>query len=207
MAGQDAFRKRLQTAIDMVFSGNVSAAAEGLGVLQPTLHKILAGRIGESKASTVALLADRLGVKVSWLRGDSDDPVEYPTDLAPQRSIPLGHHLVLAYHYRQVNDYRDWIRQLGRPKTKAGKALLEAFLAWDRDSTREELTGRTPKQNVLTAYVSGLPEMPPEHLDWLRSSLAENVAFHRLVVRRLEDLGEKPQAYQRTQRTAGLVSL
>jgi hypothetical protein len=207
MPGQDAFRERLQTAVDAVFNGNVSAAAEGLGVLQPTLHKILTGRTRESKPSTVGLLADRLGVMVAWLRGESDDPVDYGPGADPPRSIPLGHHLVIAYFYTQVNGYRDWIRQLGKPKTKAGRRVLDAFLTWDAKSVEEELPGTHVKGQVAVACVAASGVEAPEHLDWLRSALAENVALHRLVVRTLERLGEKPQAYRRSWHGPGEIAL
>src|SRR4051794_14655556 len=76
MARQAKLRQRLRQAVDSVFDGNVSAAAEGLGVSQPTLHKILSGKTHESKPSTVAHLADRLGVSEAWLRGEADPAID-----------------------------------------------------------------------------------------------------------------------------------
>src|SRR5688572_19452325 len=116
MDGQVAFRKRLRQAVDAVFDGNVTAAAAGLGVSQPTLHKILSGKTRESKSSTIAHLADHLGVPESWLRGGSEPLVDTTGDpvaaLLPDRVF-----LVSKYYHRQARDYETWIQSIGVPQT------------------------------------------------------------------------------------------
>jgi hypothetical protein len=194
MASQDAFRQRLKEAIDAVFSGNVLAAAEGLGVLQPTLHKILTGKTRDSKQSTISLLAERLGVSEAWLRGASDTVVGYRPSGGPQ-----AHDLVIAYFTRQTSKYRKWLAGIGKPKTRAGKKILDAFWAWDEDFIKKGMEGPYPERDVILACLDSDPtadsreHLPSEHLDWLRAAMAEDIALYRLVVSSLKRLGETPR--------------
>jgi hypothetical protein len=190
-----------------VFAGNATAAAEGLGVSQPTLHKILTGKTRESKRSTIDQLATRLGVSTAWLLGESDQPLDYG-DLTAKGSISLEYELVLAYYYRQVNTYREWIWHLGKPRTRPGADILEAFVHWDNHETKEGLEGRPPRQQLVgacsRAYRSG---RPVGHLEWLQASLTSDVAHHRLVVQSLEHAGEKPKPYRPRRFGPGIISV
>jgi transcriptional regulator with XRE-family HTH domain len=207
MSSQARFRTRLQTAVDAVFAGNVTAAAEGLGVSQPTLHKILTGKTRESKRSTVDQLATRLGVSTAWLIGESDEPVVYG-DHTVKASVSLEYELVLAYYYREVNSYREWIWRLGKPRTQMGTEILTAFLRWDEHDTKEGLEGTTPRQQLAVAcYRASKSGQPASHLEWLRASLASDVALHKLVVQSLKQAGEKPKPYRPMRFGPGIIAV
>lgn len=191
-------------AVDAVFAGNASAAAEGLGVSQPTLHKILAGKTREPKRSTVELLATRLGVSTAWLVGETDKPLDYAD--RPKTSISLDYELVLAYYYRQVNTYREWIGRLGKPQTQVGAEILEAFVRREDHDTKEGLEGDSPRQRLLhSCYRAHGFGRLAGHLEWLRASFASEVALHKLVVQSLKQAGEKPSPYRPTRFGPGII--
>jgi len=197
MTGQAAFRRRLQLAVDAIFDGNVSSAAAGLHVSQPTLHKILSGKTRESMPSTVAHFADRLGVSEDWLKGgyDShiDDPIEFggiPTDVTPLR-------LLAFYGPRYARDKIQWIESITAPKTEYGKKILEAYQAWRSRRTVEvgDLIRACGFGAVSARIAAGkAPRWAPEHLATLRAETHAELRTLDFVVSTLRRLGESPSA-------------
>lgn len=191
MPSQAAFRKRLQTAVDAIFAGNVSAAAEGLDVSQPTLHKILSGKTRESKGSTISHLAARLGVPEAWLRGEKDPSIDglKQDDIA----IGLGQILVSRYFSRQWEDYVGRLGRLGNPTTEAGDRIFSAFEGWRSQD-------RKPRGDLLRACMFGAleaqiaegkrPRPPVEHLEAVRAVSAADVELLRFTVSTLRRLAE-----------------
>lgn len=193
MASQARFRKRLRQAVDAVFDGNVSAAAEGLGVSQPTLHKILSGKIKESKPSTIGLLADRLGVPEAWLRGEPDPQIDdIHHDFGFQ--IEPGFLLLLRYFQRRGSDYRSWLSKVKEPQTDVGAKILEAYAKWRHDASTSELIVEAAFGAVAAQFQAGLksPGFVPEHLRALRAQGNGHLAILELTVSALKRLGEGP---------------
>src|SRR5690349_11832056 len=106
MNRQEIFRSRLSLLVDWLFDGNVNRAAEELDVYQPTLHKILSGGIRESKSSTIADLASRLGVPEPWLRGDTETLITPPQEGG---SYIRWYEALMLYHRHREAPYREAI--------------------------------------------------------------------------------------------------
>jgi hypothetical protein len=196
MTGQAKFRKRLRLAVDAVFDGNLSAAAQGLGLSQPTLHKILSGKIQESKASTVAVLADRLGVSEAWLRGEPDstiDDVRHPSGFHLGQGLPL----LARYSERRKRDYVSWLERVTEPRTEAGAKILEAYARWSKEgaSAQSDLIREAAFGAVASQFTTGSksPGPIPEHLRAIRALSNGHVALLELTVSALKRLGESPK--------------
>ena len=195
MTGQAAFRRRLHLAVDTIFEGNVSSAAAGLDVSQPTLHKILSGKTRESKASTVAHLADRLGVPEDWLRGAYDSYLDDPIEVAGNSTNVTPLRLLAEYARRYSHDRIQWIDSITAPKTKYGKEILEAYRAWRNRRTIEEgnLIRACGFGAIDAQIVAGkTPSWAPEHLDTLRANTNLELRMLDFVVSTLRRLGESP---------------
>jgi transcriptional regulator with XRE-family HTH domain len=194
MGRQGRLRKRLQEAVDAVFDGNVSAAAEGLGLSQPTLHKILSGKTKESKPSTVAHIADRLGVSEAWLRGERDpdiDDVQHPAGF----QVGPGLLLLARYFRRKSRDYNDWLAGV-EPRTEPGAKILEAYTRWSREAfTAESDLIREAAFGAVAAQMEAGAKSPgfiPEHLRAIRQLENGRVAVMELTVSALKRLREGP---------------
>jgi transcriptional regulator with XRE-family HTH domain len=192
MNGQLAFRERLQLVVDAIFGGNVTSAAKQLGVSQPTLHKILSGKIHGSKASTVEHLADRLGVSEAWLRGQPDPTLDASDDL-PRGAAELR--LLERYYARHTQLHASWIEATDGPQTAAGRRILKAYRAWMYRQTRPEweLIRQAAHSGVQAQIQAGKqPEFLPEHLATTRAFLHAEVALLALVRSALRQLDEVP---------------
>jgi hypothetical protein len=185
----------LRQAVQAVFDGNVSAAAEGLELSQPTLHKILSGKTKESKPSTVAHLADRLGVSESWLDGAPDpllDDVVHPSGF----QIPPELLLIGRYFARKEMDYSSWLLGITEARTAAGARILELYTAWNEEaSAAQGDLIREAAFGVVAAQIAGGSKNPgfiPEHLRAIRALGNGRLALLELVVTALKRLGEAP---------------
>jgi hypothetical protein len=196
MAGQAAFRKRLQQAVNAIFDGNVTAAAEGLEISQPTLHKILSGKIKDSKASTISHLAKRLGVSEAWLRGANDPSIDNQTHPAVF-PLPASAYLISRYFSAKRSKYIRWIERLGTPRTEAGAEIVEAYREWMtskiQDKPRGDLVRACSFADLEPRISAGKGAMTPEHLKASRAVHAVDLAILELVVRTLKRLGEQPR--------------
>ena len=133
-----AHRKRLQQIVDYVFDGNVKAAAEAAGVEQPTLHRILAGRVREPRISTLERLADRFGIPLAWILGElpnaelgaapvRDELAKFVGGLT-SRDLPLWWRIIALYYRRAQRDDRQAI-ETAKPTSDAARVLLDHY--WD----------------------------------------------------------------------------
>ena len=91
---------RLQQVVDVLYAGNETAAAEDAGVLQSTLHRILAGTTIDPKVSTLQLLADGFGVPVEWLMGQGNLSAPPEDDWIDQYDFP-DWFAILYWHWRK----------------------------------------------------------------------------------------------------------
>ena len=91
---------RLQQVVDVLYAGNETAAAEDAGVLQSTLHRILAGTTTDPKVSTLQLLADGFGVPIEWLMGQRQLSAPPEDDWIVQYDFP-DWFTILYWHWRK----------------------------------------------------------------------------------------------------------
>jgi hypothetical protein len=195
MTRQAVLRKRLQIAIDAIFDGNVTAAAAGLGLSQPTLHKIVAGKIGESKSSTIARLADQLGVTESWLGGNYEPEIDGPLDLGDVPSGSIGLKLIANYSDRHTRDRTEWIERITAPRTEPGRRILEAYRAWMYRQPSEEfvLLNECWLASTEAHRTAGKgPRVPAEELATYRAQTHFKLAMLDFVIATLRRLGESP---------------
>lgn len=196
MTSQAKLRKRLRQAVEAVFDGNVSAAAEGLGLSQPTLHKILSGKTQESKPSTIAHIADRLGVSEAWLRGEPDaviDDVYHPSGFR----IGPGLFLLARYFERKAREHDSWLSKITKPHTEVGAKILEAYARWSQEAStaQSDLIREAAFGAVSAQFAAGSknPGFVPEHLRAIRALGNGRIALLELTVSALKRVGESPQ--------------
>ena len=119
-----ALRRRLKKIVAHVFVGNVKAAAEAAGVTQPTLHRILAGKVKDPKLSTIERLADRFGVPLGWLTGETESlPVDESTGA---KDIPPSWRLVSGFAQRRQRDDLRWLESVG-PTNPEARRILKVY--------------------------------------------------------------------------------
>lgn len=128
---------RLQQVVDVLYAGNETAAAEGAGVLQSTLHRILAGTTIDPKVSTLQLLADGFGVPVEWL-------MEQPELSAPPEDVWIDRY-----------DLPDWFVLLYRQWRKRTRGLRER-------QSETGLRAHTPYAKELVTLLTEGPQVEPE---------------------------------------------
>lgn len=121
-----SFARRLATVIEIVFAGNLTAAAEAGGVPAPTLHRIMDGSVASPRIGTLRKLADGLGLPLAWLLGDMS--TQEAQHVGP--GIPENIWLVLSYHTRRQDALRERITAL-EANTADGRRLKKDFASFN----------------------------------------------------------------------------
>jgi hypothetical protein len=113
------FRDRLREVVEVVFDGNVAAAAKAARMEPSTLHRIIHSRVGDPRLATARRLAESWGVPVSWLFGDVS-----AADAQRENPLPTPLWLIQSFFDRSQQRLRDSLRSTSPPNSAVADLSL-----------------------------------------------------------------------------------